>query len=160
MNTEPTVERTIDSSVGPLRLIATSSGLRGVYFEDHRGAPPPTCEAPSRHAILDRAQAQVHEYFEVSKWVPDVPLEPIGTDFQKRVWAALRTIPYGECWSYATLAKRIERPRAIRAVASANARNPLSLFIPCHRVIGSDGRLTGYAGGLEIKRRLLDHERR
>lgn len=158
MNIERVVERTIASPIGPLRLLATAQALRGVYFEHHRGAPLPTDAAPRRHRVLDRAASQLRDYWEADVWVPDVPLDPVGTEFQHSVWAMLRTIPYGERWSYTQLAQRIGRPRAIRAVASANARNPLSLFIPCHRVIGSDGRLTGYAGGLATKRKLLDHE--
>ena len=89
----------------------------------------------------------------------DVPLQPAGTPFQQRVWAALRTIPYGTTWSYRELAEQIGAPTAVRAVGAANGRNPVWLVIPCHRVIGSNGALTGYAGGLDVKRWLLDHER-
>ena len=89
----------------------------------------------------------------------DLPVRAAGTPFQQAVWAALRTIPYGETWSYAELAEAVGRPTAVRAVGAANGRNPVWLVVPCHRVIGSSGRLVGYAGGLDVKRYLLDHER-
>jgi methylated-DNA-[protein]-cysteine S-methyltransferase len=90
----------------------------------------------------------------------DLPLEPRGTEFQRRVWDSLRTIPYGDTMSYAELARRIDHPKAVRAVGAANGRNPLMIIVPCHRVIGADGSLTGFGGGIERKRWLLDHEAR
>lgn len=157
--TDAIVERTIASPVGPLRLRATATALCGVYFRDHPGAPPPAGPAPARHEVLDAVVEQLARYFDSARHPLAAPLAAAGTEFQRRVWDTLMTIEPGTTWSYAQLAAAIGRPRAVRAVATANARNPLSLFVPCHRVIGSDGALRGYAGGLLAKRFLLAHER-
>lgn len=113
---------------------------------------------PGTDEILVRAACQLDEYFAGRRQEFDVPLLPVGTDFQLAVWRELLTIPYGEVCTYAAQAERMSMPRAVRAVAAANGQNALSLFIPCHRVVGHGGRLTGYAGGLEAKRFLLDLE--
>lgn len=158
--------RTIGSPIGPLRLLATESALAGVYFEDHRGRPSPagSCERPGMggkpHPVLAKAEAELGEFFAGDRQEFSVPLAPRGTPFQLRVWAMLRAIPFGETCSYAELAAAAGAPKAQRAAGTANGANPLSILVPCHRVIGARGALTGYAGGLERKRWLLDHEAR
>ena len=109
--------------------------------------------------VVERARKELDEYFDGDREEFDIPLRMFGTEFQRLVWAALSGIPYGETESYREVARSIGRPLAVRAVANACARNPLSIFIPCHRVVGSDGRLTGYAGGVEKKERLIAMER-
>lgn len=139
--------RTIETPVGALTLTASADAVTAVRFgaEGARDASP----------LLDAAEAQLREYFAGARRTFDLPLAPHGTAFQRRVWAALRTIPYGETRTYGELAAAIGSPNASRAVGMANHRNPIPIIIPCHRVIGANGTLTGYAGGLEIKRRLL-----
>jgi methylated-DNA-[protein]-cysteine S-methyltransferase len=152
----------IASPVGELRLIATDDGLAGILFPDHHGAavsPVPTGVAPD-HPVLRLAASQLAEYFAGTRDRFTIPLAPRGTPFQHRVWAALATIPYAETRSYLEIARAIGSPTAMRAVGAANGKNPLSIVVPCHRVIGADGTLTGFGGGLETKRWLLDHERR
>ena len=119
----------------------------------------PACELEPGPTDGVRVRDQVHEYFAGTRRAFDLPLAPVGTDFQQRVWAALGAIPCGETRTYGEIAGAIGRPAAARAVGRANATNPLCLFVPCHRVIGTDGSLTGFAFGEELKRRLLDHER-
>ena len=153
------VERVIDTPLCRLRLQAGDEGLLGVYFPDHPKAPAPAPEAPATHAVLDLAEAQLQAWLAGARRDLTVPLAPEGTEFQQRVWAGLQQIPFGETRTYSALTQAIGAPAtAVRAVAAANGRNPLSIFIPCHRVIGQDGSLTGYAGGLPIKRWLLAHE--
>ncbi len=156
--TSPTAHALLPSPLGPVHLIATNSALRGIYWPSHHGSPPrePCIDAP--HPILDAAARQLREYFAGQRRTFTIALDPLGTEFQHVVWDALARIPFGEHRTYSSLAAVIGRPRAVRAVASANARNPLSIIVPCHRVIGIDGGLRGYAGGLEAKRWLLDHE--
>ncbi|CAN5484460.1 methylated-DNA--[protein]-cysteine S-methyltransferase [soil metagenome] len=146
-----------DSPLGPLRLVAEDSHLVGIYLPDHRRAPAPVDAGDS--PVLAEAKRQLDAYFAGETETFDLPLRPKGTPFQARVWEELRRIPHGETISYAELARRIGQPSAVRAVASANARNPLSIVVPCHRVIGTSGKLTGYAGGLDAKRFLLELER-
>ncbi len=126
---------------------------------DHKGAPPTAARAGAGHPVLARARAQLAEYFAGDRTAFDLPLRARGTAFQERVWTALAEIPYGETRSYATLARDIGRPAAMRATGAATGRNPLSIVVPCHRVVGSDGSLTGYAGGTARKEWLLRHER-
>lgn len=146
---------TFVSPVGPLVLVADDRALLAV---DLPGAPPrPGPESPG-HPVLARAAAQLAGYFAGRRRAFDLPLAPAGTPFQQAVWRALAAIPFGETRSYAELARAAGRPRAVRAVGAANGRNPLPVVLPCHRVIGSDGGLTGYAGGLLMKRRLLELE--
>jgi len=152
----------IAPALGALRLIATEAALVAVYFEDHRRPRARVAEmvdASVRHPILDRATRELEEYVLGTRAAFTVPLAPEGTDFQRATWRALTEIPPGETRSYEALARAIGRPRAIRAVGAANALNPLSIVVPCHRVIGKDGALTGYAGGIERKQWLLAHER-
>lgn len=163
----------LDTPVGPLLLVAAGDGLVAANFggaDLDAPAPPlpppharpadaPGADAASRR-VLDAAAAQVAEWFAGRRTTFDVPLAPAGTAFQHRVWDALVAIPYGGTTSYLALAERLGDARAVRAVGAANGRNPLALFVPCHRVVGRDGSLTGYAGGLARKRWLLRHEAR
>jgi methylated-DNA-[protein]-cysteine S-methyltransferase len=153
------VRTTLDSPVGPLALTAAEGALVGVHFDGdhHAGAADPGPDGDV--AVLAEAARQLDEYFAGGRTIFDLPLAPVGTPFQLEVWQALRAIPYGVTCSYGELAARIGRPAASRAVGLANGRNPLSIVVPCHRVIGSTGTLTGYGGGLERKRWLLDLER-
>jgi methylated-DNA-[protein]-cysteine S-methyltransferase len=158
----------IDSPVDDLLLVATDGALRSVWFSPHKGKPQPsfiqtmTAEGGARDdedPVLVDARRQLGEYFAGDRREFDLPLAPVGTDFQLRVWAGLRTIPYGQTWSYGELAAAIGKgPLASRAVGLANGANPLSIVVPCHRVIGANGNLTGFGGGIERKRWLLDLE--
>lgn len=139
--------RTIETPIGPLTLQADEAAVTAIRF----GAGGAQDTSP----LLDAAEAQLREYFAGARRTFDLPLAPHGTAFQQRVWAALRAIPYGETRTYGELAAAIGSPNASRAVGMANHRNPISIVIPCHRVIGANGTLTGYAGGLEIKQKLL-----
>jgi methylated-DNA-[protein]-cysteine S-methyltransferase len=151
---------TLKSPVGPLRLYATEGALTGIYMEDQKGAPEPTASGRDDLPVLLAARRQLEEYFAGERLSFELPLEPEGTPFQRTVWRALREIPLGVTWSYAQLARHVGRAGAARAVGSANGKNPLSIVVPCHRVIGADGKLTGYAGGVDVKRWLLEHEQR
>ncbi len=151
-----------DSPIGHLRLVFRDDAVVGLYLPQHKGAPA-LGETPERadvadHSIPRRVRAQLDEYFAGRRAVFDIPLCLAGTDFQREVWGALLRIPLGQTRCYADLAKQLGRPRAVRAVGAANARNPVSILVPCHRVIGKDGTLVGYAGGTERKRWLLQHE--
>ena len=139
--------RTIKTPIGPLTLQADEAAVTAIRF----GAGVEQDASP----LLDAAEAQLREYFAGARRTFDLPLAPHGTAFQQRVWAALRAIPYGETRTYGELAAAIGSPNASRAVGMANHRNPIPIIIPCHRVIGANGTLTGYAGGLEVKRKLL-----
>jgi len=151
-------ETTVESPVGALRLFATDEGLRAVLwprndYEQMRFQTEPVERA--KQSVLVRAASQLEEYFAKRRRVFDVPLDPVGTPFQLQAWLHLCNIPYGTTRTYGEQAAAMGRPSAARAVGAANGRNPLSIFVPCHRVIGADGSLTGFAGGLEIKRFLL-----
>ena len=147
-----------DSPVGPLTLVAEDGLLCGLYMTAHRHMPDPQTFGPADPAPFGAVVEQLGAYFEGGLTDFDLPLAPAGTPFQLRVWQALRDIPYGETVSYGQLAVRIGSPTASRAVGLANGKNPVSIIVPCHRVVGSDGSLTGYGGGLERKRFLLGHE--
>ena len=148
-----------DSPVGRLRLIAADEGLTGLYFPDHRHVRNGEGKAVAGHPVLDQARKELAEYFAGERTEFTTPLAPAsirgGTEFQRQVWAALCAIPHGETRSYGDIARAIGRPSAVRAVGAANGLNPISIFVPCHRVIGGSGSLTGYGGGLEVKRWLL-----
>ncbi len=149
----------IDSPVGPLFLAADASGLRAIEFRDNRH--PVRRREDWREGdspILRQARAQLQEYFAGRRRTFELPLSPQGTPFQRSVWMALATIPYGQTLSYAGLAARLGRPSAMRAVGAANGRNPLPIVLPCHRVIGANGALTGFGGGLPTKQYLLKLE--
>jgi methylated-DNA-[protein]-cysteine S-methyltransferase len=155
----------LPSPVGELRLVATDDGLADIVFPDSSGAaisPVPNGVSASidDHPMLARAAAQLGEYFAGKRQRFTVKLAPRGTAFQHRVWGALAAIPYGETRSYAQIARAIGKPTAMRAVGAANGRNPLPIIVPCHRVIGANGTLTGFGGGLPTKQWLLDLERR
>ena len=149
---------TVDSPIGELLLVGDEQGLRGLYMETRRH--PPRLEPGWRHdpASFAAATAQLEEYFAGERTEFELPLAPAGTPFQQRVWAMLREIPFGETTTYGALAERLGSPRVVRAVGMANGRNPISIVVPCHRVIGAGGALVGYGGGLERKRALLAHE--
>ena len=143
----------LDSPIGPLGLVASQEGLRGVLFDG--GNIEPAGSSP----VLDEAARQLEAYFDGELISFDLPLELSGTDFQRRCWLALATIPYGQTVSYGEQARRLGLGSdAARAVGAANGQNPLPLVLPCHRVIGADGSLTGFGGGLHVKRYLLEHE--
>lgn len=150
---------TIDSPLGVLRLVGSATELTGVYLPVQAG-PASNDVEPGATPLLERVAAQLAEYFAGERTSFDVPLAPRGTPFQTRVWDALTTIPYGVVRSYGELARMLGKPAASRAVGTANAKNPISIIVPCHRVIAASGELTGYAGGLAAKQWLLDHERR
>lgn len=154
---------TIDSPVGNLRLIASERGLRAILWgaEDvERIASIDMADlVEGSTPILDQAVTQLAQYFAGTRREFDLPLDPVGTPFQQSAWMVLRTIPYGQTISYGQQARRLGDPNKARAVGAANGKNPLSIVVPCHRVIGSTGHLTGFAAGLDIKSWLLDHER-
>lgn len=142
------------SPVGSLTLVANDEALLAVQFEGSEFAEAVAASTP----ILERTKKQLNEYFAGARREFDLPLQPSGTPFQCSVWDALLKVPYGKTASYLDIAKRVKNPKAMRAVGAANGRNPIALIIPCHRVIGSDGSLTGYGGGMERKHWLLQHE--
>ena len=147
--------RRIDSPVGPLMLAADASGLRHIEFRDNRHPADRSDWHGGDSEILQAAEAQLGDYFAGRRRVFDLPLAPRGTAFQLRVWQELARIPFGETISYAQLAQRLGNPNGTRAVGAANGRNPLPIVLPCHRVIGADGGLTGFGGGLQTKDHLL-----
>ena len=149
-----------DSPVGPLTLVALDGKLSGLYMNLQRHRPPEATFGQPDPTPVTEVIRQLDEYFSGQRTEFDLPMNLVGTPFQRTVWAALREIPYGETWSYGQLAERIGRPGAARAVGLANGRNPIGIIVPCHRVVGASGDLTGYGGGLERKQHLLDFERR
>jgi methylated-DNA-[protein]-cysteine S-methyltransferase len=151
---------TIDSPIGPLTPIASDDGLRGIRFANDRARPVTDGPADPDHPVLSEAARQLDEYFAGERQQFDLPLEPAGTEFQLAAWQALTRIPYGRTVSYGEQARRLGLAGKARAVGAANGRNPLPIVVPCHRVIGADGSLVGFGGGLEVKAWLLDHERR
>jgi methylated-DNA-[protein]-cysteine S-methyltransferase len=150
----------IESPVGKLLLAADAQGLRLVSFESSMRATPVQPDWKENKAPFAEVIWQLQAYFDGELREFDLPLAPEGTEFQLQVWRGLRTIPYGETISYGQLAQRIGNPKAVRAVGLANGCNPIPVIIPCHRVIGSDGSLTGFGGGLSNKKKLLDLESR
>jgi methylated-DNA-[protein]-cysteine S-methyltransferase len=154
----------VDSPVGPLTLVADGGALIGLYMTEQRHLPAheefgEPADDPGGEPFA-AAVAQLREYFDGERTEFDLWLALDGTPFQRRVWAALQDIPYGETVSYGQLADRIGQPSASRAVGLANGKNPVGIIVPCHRVVGADGGLTGYGGGIERKRYLLAHEQR
>lgn len=152
--------KTMKSPVGPLKLVASEHGLAAILWEN---------DAPNRvrlgslvedekHPVLCEAERQLNDYFAGKRERFSLPFDLAGTGFQKEVWQALATIPFGATRSYGEIARQIGRPKAVRAVGAANGRNPLSIVVPCHRVVGADGKLTGFAGGLNAKATLLSLE--
>lgn len=155
------VGKVIDSPVGRLKLVASERGLAAILWENDNPRRVPLGEVTDSpdNPILVATERQLREYFAGDRRAFDLPLDFQGTQFQKQVWSALLTIAFGETRSYAQIAAQIGCPAAVRAVGAANGRNPLSIIAPCHRVVGSNGHLTGFAGGLETKAKLLSMER-
>jgi methylated-DNA-[protein]-cysteine S-methyltransferase len=148
---------TLTSPIGELLLVSDGAALTAVRFDDaRRGRPTPD---GADDPVIAEAAAQLRAYFAGERTAFDLPLRAAGTPFEQTVWDELRQIPYGETTSYGELAARVGEPSAARAVGRANGRNPIPIIVPCHRVIGADGSLTGFGGGLETKRALLDLER-
>lgn len=150
--------RHLDSPVGLLTVAATDAGLHAIEFPRNRHPADRHGWTEGDHALIDLAARQLDEYFAAERQAFDLPLAPRGTDFQRTVWMTLAGIGYGETISYAQLAQRVGKPTAMRAVGAANGRNPLPIVLPCHRVIGADGSLTGFGGGLPTKQFLLELE--
>lgn len=153
----------LETPVGILQLIVSHAGIRALLWQTddtrvHVGKTE--LVDPADHPVLRETQQQLERYFAGTLTTFDLPLDPIGTAFQLEAWRALSNIAYGKTASYAEQATNIGRPKAVRAVGAANGKNPISIIVPCHRVIGSNGSLTGFAAGIEAKRWLLDHERR
>lgn len=143
------------SEIGPLYLVASESGLHGVFWKEKNIKYANSKMTSKAIEILKETQMQLEQYLCGQRKAFDLPLDVTGTEFQKRVWLELSKIPYGKTFSYSDIAKKIKNDKAVRAVGTANGRNPISLIVPCHRVIAADGTLGGYAGGLEIKEKLL-----
>lgn len=155
------VYKTMKSPVGELKLIASDKGLTAILWENDdplRVKLTPLTENKT-HPVLRNAETQLSEYFTGKRRAFDLTLDFTGTEFQKKVWQALLTIPFGETRSYGQIATQIKNPKAVRAVGAANGKNPISIIAPCHRVIGANGKLTGFAGGLDIKQQLLELEK-
>lgn len=148
----------IDSPIGTLTLVREDAGLTGVYMPEHKPAPDEARFGGRDDRAFGDAVQQFGEYWAGERASFDLPMAPVGTDFQLRVWDALVSIPFGETRTYGWIAEQIRQPTAVRAVGLANSRNPLSIIVPCHRVVGANGALTGYAGGIDRKRFLLEHE--
>jgi methylated-DNA-[protein]-cysteine S-methyltransferase len=149
---------TIESPIGGLLAVGDRQALRGLYMQEGRAPISVRADWERADDAFDDLRAQLDDYFAGRRREFDLQLAMRGSPFQRRVWHALREIPYGETVSYGELARRIDVPSASRAVGVANSQNPVCVIVPCHRVIGADGSLTGYAGGLERKRLLLDLE--
>lgn len=152
----------VDSPVGQLKLVVSAKGLVAILWENDspRRVQLKDLSEDVNHPVLLKAEGQLSEYFTGKRKSFSLPLDMRGTPFQNSVWEALLAIPFGETRSYGELAKQLGNPRATRAVGAANGRNPISIVVPCHRVIGSSGKLTGFAGGLDVKARLLELESR
>lgn len=148
----------VDSPLGPLTVVEQDGALAGLYQSGQRHRPSEVALGPRLAVVLPGLVEQLQAYLAGGLEHFDVTLAPVGTPFQRAVWAALRAVPYGTTTTYGALATAVSRPTAVRAVGAANGRNPFCLVVPCHRVVGADGSLTGYAGGLERKRFLLDLE--
>jgi methylated-DNA-[protein]-cysteine S-methyltransferase len=148
-----------EGPLGPLSIVASERAVTGIYFgvSDARATAPRLRAAP-RGSLLAQAVRELDAYFAGRLRRFSVPLAPVGTPFQRAVWSELERIPFGETRSYAEIARALGRPSAVRAVGAANGRNPISIVVPCHRIVGSDASLTGYAGGLPKKAWLLRHE--
>ena len=165
------VYKKLETPIGEMIAMATDEGLCMLEFADKTGVElemqvlvkavgEVASPAEAAHPILDLLEEELQGYFNGNLESFTVPLAPIGTPFQKSVWEALQTIPYGDTCSYGFIARQIENPKGVRAIGLANGRNHIAIVIPCHRVIGANGKLTGYAGGLWRKEWLLEHERK
>ena len=147
-----------DSPIGLITVNGNDDGLLGVWYESHARTLSDFGVQDDEHPILQLTVSQLKEYFNGERREFSIPLAANGTEFQNKVWQALTTIPYGETWCYKDLAIAVGNPKASQAVGGANGKNPISIIVPCHRVIGKNGSLTGYAGGLDIKDALLKLE--
>jgi methylated-DNA-[protein]-cysteine S-methyltransferase len=152
------VHTDVDSPIGRLTLVGEDGALVGLYLEQHRRRPAPEWFGPDVGSGFEDLTAQLQEYFAGVRTDFELAIRPRGTGFERRVWDAVARIPYGRTRSYGDLARDLGDPGLAQAVGAANARNPVCIVVPCHRVVGADGSLTGYAGGLERKRFLLDLE--
>ena len=150
----------MDSPIGVLSLVADDDGLTAVHFEDeHKRSIPTDLPVDPNHPVLKQAEAELVEYFEGDRQDFDVPLHLTeGTDFEREVWRVLATIPFGKTISYGQQAAAVGRPGGAQAVGAANGQNPIAIILPCHRVIGADGSMVGFGGGVPMKVWLLDHE--
>ena len=153
--------KVISSPVGNLKLVCSEDALVAVLWEKEKSGRVklPKMESSPEHPLLLETENQLEEYFTGIRKSFDLPLNPIGTDFQKKVWTELQLISYGNTTTYGDIAERIGSPQSARAIGAANGKNPLSIIVPCHRVIGSDGDLTGFAGGIASKEKLLSIEK-
>ena len=149
----------VESPVGPLLLVEQDGRLTGLYTDGQRHLPDAATFGPRDDDVLTEAREQLLAYFAGELRDFDLPLAPLGTPFQVDVWEALRRVPYGRTCTYGELAAAVGRPTAVRAVGAANGRNPISIVVPCHRVVGANGKLIGYAGGVDRKAALLSLER-
>lgn len=149
---------TYESPIGTLTIVGVDDAVTGLYMPDHSPAPKPETFGDRDDAALENVVRQLEQYFAGERTTFDVDVRVDDSGFQGEVWRALREIPFGETRSYADIAAAIGRPKAVRAVGAANSRNPVSIIVPCHRVIASTGKLTGYAGGIDRKRTLLELE--
>ena len=154
----PTFYSLYPSPIGDLLLTSKGEGLTGLYTSEHRLFQSLKEQGQERDELFGDARQQLAEYFQGERCHFQLPLQAEGTSFQQKVWSLLRNIPFGETRSYLDLAKELGSPKSVRAVGAANGKNPLSIIVPCHRVVGSNGKLTGYAGGLAVKEWLLEHE--
>ena len=150
------IHSTMSSPIGDLLLVGDGTSLTALYTPEHVRMPASTGDRDN--AAFGQVREQLVEYFDGQRAEFELALAPLGTAFQQQVWQELRRIQYGDTASYGQIARRVGNPRAVRAVGHANGRNPISIIVPCHRVVGSDGTLTGYAGGLAAKQWLLSHE--
>ena len=153
----PHLFQKLSTPIGNLTLVATQVGLRAVLWpdDDSRVSLPTELTASPTDPVLTKTAFQLQQYFAKERTAFDIPLDLRGTDFQQAAWQVLAKIPYGETWTYKQQAEHLGRPRAVRAIGAANGKNPISIVLPCHRVIGTNGSLTGFAGGLETKKYLL-----
>jgi methylated-DNA-[protein]-cysteine S-methyltransferase len=150
-----------ESPIGTLTIVVSPRGLRSIYFPHHTARDAAILNdisADDQHRDIVRAVSQLDEYFSGDRQVFDVALDLVGTEFQQMAWRALAEVPYGQTATYAQQAAHIGRPKAVRAVGGANRMNPVPIVLPCHRIVGSNGSLTGFAGGLDTKQWLLHHE--
>jgi methylated-DNA-[protein]-cysteine S-methyltransferase len=148
----------MDTPIGRIGLTATPDGLAEIWFDGYDGSVPAGAGERDPAGVLERARAQLEEYFAGTRTAFDVPLAPSGSAFELNVWSLLREIPSGQTASYGEIARKLGEPTMARAVGRANGQNPLPIVVPCHRVIGANGSLVGFGGGIERKRWLLEHE--
>lgn len=156
----PQAQWMLETTIGPLFLVASEKGLQALFWEEQTAPMAKSLEGSEPQIqILSMAVQQVTEYLQGKRKSFELPMDPVGTEFQRQVWNQLNQIPYGETRTYSEIAKMLKKEKAIRAVGTANGKNPLCILVPCHRVVAADGSLGGYSGGLKVKARLLEIER-